>query len=294
MSFPQGNIFKKNYVFRMMAVAICAFSLMTASFAQLRGGDTTKAGRSTEPAGSTKTSGTPGTFSTAEGPFFLPGDPSCKLLNDLELPEYDHITEDWQMKLEIDVPNGQFPFVEDFANGVYIEGGLPENPNIFLNIGSTGNTVNFWSIGPLNLLDRAVSAIIVQGPIPGGHIYTYPNLSVGDTGPFITPDGFDIVTVKLCLEAFSGPSSAPVSVSGRAITTGGLGIGNARIEIRNLSSGETRVATTNPFGYYQIDKLTATDLYMVTISHKRHQFFDPQRTFTLDEDLTGLDFVSVW
>lgn len=294
MRFPQGTILKASNLFRVAGVAICVFSLLTVSFAQIRGSET-KTGRTSVPTITTKADVETTNVTTAQGPFFIPGDPSCKLLNDLEDPEYAHITEDWELKLEIDVPNGQFPMVTNYELGVIVDGGLAENPNIFLNIGSTGSAVNFWSIGPANLLDRAVSAIIILGsPAPGGHIYTYPNLSVGDTGPFLTPGGFDVTGVKFCMEAFSGPSSAPASISGRAITMGGVGVGNARIEVLNLVTGVKRTGTTNNFGYYIVDGLSAADLYMVTISHRRHQFFDPQRTVTLDSDISGVDFVTVW
>ncbi|HMO81434.1 MAG TPA: carboxypeptidase-like regulatory domain-containing protein [Pyrinomonadaceae bacterium] len=75
---------------------------------------------------------------------------------------------------------------------------------------------------------------------------------------------------------------------------GGVGVGNARIEVLNLVTGVKRTGTTNNFGYYIVDGLSSADLYMVTISHRRHQFFDPQRTVTLDSDISGVDFVTVW
>ncbi len=292
MRFPQGTNLKASNMFRVAGVAICVFSLLTVSFAQIRGSET-KTGRTTDPTITTKTDDESSSLTTALGPFLVNGSPSCKYLDDDPSPEYSHITEAWEVRITGFDPNGQFPMVD--SPPVVLDGGLTPDPNIIFNIGSSAGAVDFWSIGPLNALNRAVSAIIVRhGPLSGANVYTYPNLSVGDTGPFVTPSGLPVSEVRFCLEAFSGPSSAPASISGRAITMGGVGVGNARIEVLNLVTGVKRTGTTNNFGYYIVDGLSSADLYMVTISHRRHQFFDPQRTVTLDSDISGVDFVTVW
>ena len=90
----------------------------------------------------------------------------------------------------------------------------------------------------------------------------------------------------------SGPSAAPASISGRAVTSFGYGIGGARVLVTNAATGEVSFATTSPFGYYTVGGLPVGDFYIVTISHKRYAFSDNTRTFSLNEDLAEMDFVA--
>ncbi len=230
-------------------------------------------------------------FSTAVGPIFVSGNPACSDLNASNDPKFAHMTEDWEMKIDLSTPNGVFYMVD--GNGVVLSGGLSPNPDLYLSVASSGSTLSSWALGPLNLLDRAVSAIIVKGGA-NANVYAYPFLSVGDSGPFVTPQDREISHITFCFEPFSGPSSAGVTLSGRAITTGGIGIAGARINVMNLMTGEVTRSTTNSFGYYTVEDLAVSEVYLVTISHRRHQFFDPERTISLDDDVVGLDFVSVW
>ncbi|HMS08174.1 MAG TPA: carboxypeptidase-like regulatory domain-containing protein [Pyrinomonadaceae bacterium] len=173
---------------------------------------------------------------------------------------------------------------------------MDENPNLFVSISDNGNAViTGWNLSwtsPANL-DRLVSIVAVRGQ--GGtamNVYSYPNLAVSDTGTFTAPGGAPITQVRFCFEPFSGPSSAPVAISGRALTAEGTGISGARISVVDLGSGETLSAVTNPFGYYTIEGLVAESTYMVSASHKRHSFVNNQRTITISEDLAGVDFVA--
>ncbi|HMO81435.1 MAG TPA: carboxypeptidase-like regulatory domain-containing protein [Pyrinomonadaceae bacterium] len=232
-----------------------------------------------------------GGLSSAVGPILVSGNPTCAQLNASADPAFAHMTEDWEMKIDLSAPSGVFYMVD--GGGVVLDGGLAPNANLFLSVASSGSTLSSWAIGPLNLLDRAVSAIIVKGG-SNANVYTYPFLSVGDSGPFVTPQNREISHLTFCFEPFSGPSSAEVTLSGRAVTTGGVGVSGARVDVMNLVTGKITRATTNSFGYYVVEGLVAAEIYMVTISHRRHQFFDPQRTITIDDDIVGLDFVAVW
>jgi len=88
------------------------------------------------------------------------------------------------------------------------------------------------------------------------------------------------------------PSAAPASVSGRAVDAFGNGIGGALITVMDAQNGATWTAITNPFGYYTIDGLEVGQFYAMTISHKRYQFADDTRTFTIEDNITGLDWVA--
>jgi Concanavalin A-like lectin/glucanases superfamily/Carboxypeptidase regulatory-like domain len=89
-----------------------------------------------------------------------------------------------------------------------------------------------------------------------------------------------------------GPTAAESSISGRVTTASGRGIRNAVVQINGGNLGETRYARTNPFGFYRISSLDAGQTYILNIASKRYSFANPTRVITLNEDLTGEDFVS--
>nr|ALS92481.1 carboxypeptidase regulatory-like domain protein [uncultured bacterium] len=60
----------------------------------------------------------------------------------------------------------------------------------------------------------------------------------------------------------------------------------------DVTTGEIKTASTNSFGYYTFSDLTANDFYRMTVSSKRYPFRSPIRSFTLNDDLAGMDFVS--
>jgi hypothetical protein len=88
------------------------------------------------------------------------------------------------------------------------------------------------------------------------------------------------------------PSAAPASISGRAVDSFGNGIGGARITVMDAQSGTIYSAITSPFGYYTIEGTEVENFYTMTISHKRYTFADDTRTFTLHDNLTGMDFIA--
>lgn len=88
------------------------------------------------------------------------------------------------------------------------------------------------------------------------------------------------------------PSAAPASVSGRTVDSLGNGIGGVRVVLMDAQTGQTFVAITNPFGYYTIEGPEVNNFYVMTVSHKRYVFADGTRSFTLNEDLFGVDFIA--
>ncbi len=88
------------------------------------------------------------------------------------------------------------------------------------------------------------------------------------------------------------PTAAESSISGRITTASGRGIRNVVVQLNGGNLSETRYARTNPFGYYRINELDAGQTYVLSVSAKRYSFANPTRVITLNEDLTGEDFVS--
>ncbi|MBX3244651.1 MAG: carboxypeptidase regulatory-like domain-containing protein [Acidobacteria bacterium] len=282
-----------SHTFRVMTFALFILALVNVSFAQTRSSEI-----KTRQTGTIDTKRVvPQSVANAQGPWFYQTPViACKQLWDWGVfngqTQYEHFSGPWEMRVNQPVPASSFP-VENNGSIVELDGGMPAKPELSaaLNTSVSGNVLTSWSLGPMNQIDRAVSAIVIRGG-NGLNVYTYPNLAIGDNEPLIAPGGATIENVVLCMEPFSVPSSAEATISGRALTMTGTGISSARIQLTNLATGQTRIINTNPFGYYTFQDINVAELYQISISHKRHQFIEGTRTFTLDSDLTGLDFVS--
>jgi Metallo-peptidase family M12B Reprolysin-like/Carboxypeptidase regulatory-like domain len=100
---------------------------------------------------------------------------------------------------------------------------------------------------------------------------------------------FDISNTNFTILA---PTAAESSIAGRVTTSTGRGIRNAIIKVSGGNLNGTRYVRTNPFGYYRINGLESGQTYIVSVGSKQYSFVNPTRVITLNEDLTGEDFVS--
>jgi uncharacterized delta-60 repeat protein len=88
------------------------------------------------------------------------------------------------------------------------------------------------------------------------------------------------------------PIAVNAGISGRITTASGHGIQNVSVQISGGNLSESKLARTNTFGYYRFQDLQVGQTYIVGVSAKRYSFVNPIRVITLNEDLTGEDFVS--
>jgi hypothetical protein len=89
--------------------------------------------------------------------------------------------------------------------------------------------------------------------------------------------------------ALVAPTAATVSVGGRVLSFEGRFIPSVRVLLTN-QNGETRTAISNQFGYYCFDEVTVGETYVLTVTHKRHQFA-PQ-ILTVIEEINDLNFTA--
>ena len=61
----------------------------------------------------------------------------------------------------------------------------------------------------------------------------------------------------------------------------------------NGETGETKITTTNPFGYYEFVDVEVGQLYLLNVSHKRYRFTESQRMVSLVDSMTDVDFVAM-
>lgn len=87
------------------------------------------------------------------------------------------------------------------------------------------------------------------------------------------------------------PTSAGIPISGRVIEPIGRGVSGARITMMDLE-GNIRYATTNPFGYFNLEGSNAGDTVIISVSSKRHTFAEDTQVFTLGNSLNDIVFVS--
>ncbi len=87
----------------------------------------------------------------------------------------------------------------------------------------------------------------------------------------------------------SSASTAAVSVAGRVMTAGGIGVAGARVELTD-AQGNTRTAVTSSFGFYRFDNVVPGGTYTVGPSAKRFSFIPQQ--IVINDNVSGLDFVA--
>jgi Carboxypeptidase regulatory-like domain len=84
-------------------------------------------------------------------------------------------------------------------------------------------------------------------------------------------------------------TAASVSVSGRVLLPSGRAVTRARV-ILTGSTGETRTAFTNPFGYYRFENVSAGETYVLDVREK-HNLFVPQ-VIVVSEETNELNFTA--
>jgi hypothetical protein len=87
------------------------------------------------------------------------------------------------------------------------------------------------------------------------------------------------------------PTAANAFVGGRVRTSGGQGIGNSRVVLRRAMTGETQVSLTNQFGYFHFDAVPVGESYLLSVSHKHHEF--ESRFISVVDDVSDLEIVAI-
>jgi hypothetical protein len=88
------------------------------------------------------------------------------------------------------------------------------------------------------------------------------------------------------------PTAAPASVSGRVMSSEGMGLRGVYVTITDAQTGQSRTVLTNSFGNYTFNDLEVGGFYMLSVVSKRYQFDTPVRSFSLTSDLVGVDFIA--
>lgn len=84
-------------------------------------------------------------------------------------------------------------------------------------------------------------------------------------------------------------TAAVASISGRVTTATGQGVRNVRLTL-TAADGTIRRTNTSTFGQYAFDGVEVGQTYVLEIGSKRHSFSNPTRVFSLQEQITDMDF----
>lgn len=87
------------------------------------------------------------------------------------------------------------------------------------------------------------------------------------------------------------PTAASVTVGGQVKTVLGRGIGKAHITMID-ATGETRVAFTNPFGYFRFADVPAGETYIFNVRAKRYSFNQPTQIRSIFGEIDNIVFVA--
>lgn len=162
-----------------------------------------------------------------------------------------------------------------------------------------GPGVDYASSQTITSFGAANTITVTEGSAPG---WTLTNVNCVESGlqdstkntlgpsATIIVQAYEVVTCTFSNSQLQ-PSAARASIRGRVVTPEGSGIRGANLVLTDVSTGETRVAGTNSFGYYSFTDLPVEDFYILTIQHKRYTFANNMRSFTLFDELADVDFV---
>jgi len=89
-----------------------------------------------------------------------------------------------------------------------------------------------------------------------------------------------------------GVTAAPVSVTGQVRASDGSPMAGISLRLTDITSGEIKTGTTDSNGFYTFDNLTSQDFFQLTVTSKRYRFQNSTRSFSLNDNVTGIDFIS--
>jgi hypothetical protein len=81
-------------------------------------------------------------------------------------------------------------------------------------------------------------------------------------------------------------------ISGRVLTADGRPIANVRVIISGASLPEPIDVYTGHLGFYGFNDLPVGESYVITVKSRRFTFTNPTRIISLQQDVTGEDFIA--
>lgn len=151
------------------------------------------------------------------------------------------------------------------------------------NVNVTESLVPFWTLS--NLACTETDTVPNQVEFPNTINFANRTVSIGlEEGESVTCTFSNTSLI---------PTAAQVEISGRVVNEAGTGIRGALLTLFNANALESRTVMTNPFGYYKFENVNAGDFYILSVRHKTYAFPDGQRSFTVNDSISDLDFIGI-
>lgn len=119
---------------------------------------------------------------------------------------------------------------------------------------------------------------------------TKPGTASSETMSWTLTRAAPWILLATSINAQSGASAAPTTISGRVALPSGIGVYPARVFLTN-SFGETVSVRTNQFGFYRFENINVGETYIINISSKLYQF--NSQVVNVTEETNKLDFTSI-
>lgn len=86
--------------------------------------------------------------------------------------------------------------------------------------------------------------------------------------------------------------AAGATIRGRVMNSSGRGVMGTTVTLIGGTFLMPVYARTNPFGYYTFTNIPTGHAYVVSVSSKSLYFPEPSRVISLDDDISGVDFIA--
>ena len=154
------------------------------------------------------------------------------------------------------------------------------------------------NVDPTTMQDPVV---VTEAPVAG---WKLASISCVDTAGGTVNASVDLANAKVSLAAADSqqiectftseplsPTAAPVTVGGRIVDLAGRGAMGIQLGLFDPTTGQTRYALTNSFGYYYFDNVTAGHTYLMQVYSKRYTLRFDSVVLNVTNDMFDENFV---
>jgi hypothetical protein len=155
----------------------------------------------------------------------------------------------------------------------------------------TGNTATV-TINEENTFGWTLEGIVCTTNNQSSVTFTVPTQPAPHAGTLIVTTGRGGVTTCTFFDSQLSVTAAPATISGRVLSSSGAPLKSVTVELTDASTGESRIALTNPFGYYVFDNCMTDDFYVLNVKSRNYSFNPSSRSFSLTDNLADVNFVA--